>query len=63
MTQPQSILQLLSMLPENQIDNFIRQLSPEARQALQQLDQGAGQLNDTVTTEIANAVWACLEAN
>ncbi len=63
MTQPQSILQLLSMLPENQIDNFIRRLSPEAVQALKQLDTSAGQLKETVTTEIANAVWACLEAH
>ncbi len=63
MTQPQFILQLLSMLPENQIDNFIRRLSPEAVQALKQLDTSAGQLKETVTTEIANAVWACLEAD
>ncbi len=63
MTQAQSILHLLSMLPENQIDNFIRRLSPEAVQALKQLDTSAGQLKETVTTEIANAVWACLEAN
>ncbi len=63
MTQPQSIMQLLSMLPENQMDNFIRRLSPEAVQVLKQLDTSAGQLKDTVATEIANAVWACLEAN
>ncbi len=63
MTQAQSIMQLLSMLPENQMDNFVRRLSPEAVQALKQLDTSAGQLKDTVATEIANAVWACLEAN
>ncbi len=63
MTQAQSIMHLLSMLPENQMDNFIRRLSPEAVQALKQLDTSAGQLKDTVATEIANAVWACLEAN
>ena len=63
MPQTQSIWQLLSLLPENQIDNFLRQLSPEAVQALKTLEAGAGQLKDTTTTEIAHAVWACLEAN
>jgi hypothetical protein len=63
MPQTQSIWQLLSLLPENQIDNFLRQLSPEAVQALRKLEAGAGQLTDTTTTEVANAVWACLEAN
>ena len=61
MPQTPSIHQLLSMLPESQIDHFIRQLSPEAVQALKQLEAGAQQMKDSVTTEIANAVWACLE--
>jgi hypothetical protein len=63
MPQTPSIHQLLSMLPESQIDHFIRQLSPEAVQALKQLETGTEPLKETVTTEIANAVWACLEAN
>ena len=63
MAQIQSIWQLLSLLPENQMDHFIRQLSPEAVQALKKLEQGAGPVKDTVTTEIANAVWVCLEAS
>jgi len=62
MVQTQSIWQLLSLLPENQMENFIRQLSPEAVQALKKLDEGASQVNDAVATEIANAVWGCLEA-
>jgi hypothetical protein len=63
MPQTQPIWQLLSLLPEDQIDNFLRQLSPEAVQALKKLEAGASQLKDPAATEIANAVWACLEAN
>jgi hypothetical protein len=63
MAQTQSIWQLLSLLPENQIDHFLRRLSPDAVQALKKLEAGAGQLEDPAATEIANAVWACLEAN
>ncbi len=63
MPQTQSIHQLLALLPESQFDHFLRQLSPEALQALQTLETGATHLTDTVTTEIANAVWVCLEAD
>ena len=58
-----SIQQLLSMLPESQFDRFLRQLSPEAVQALQTLETGAARLTDAVSTEIATAVWACLETH
>jgi lipase chaperone LimK len=63
MPQAPSLQQLLSMVPESQIDRFIRQLSPGAVQALKQLETAPQPPSDTVIAEIANAVWACLEAD
>ena len=51
-----SIQQLLSLLPESQLDHFLRQLSPEAVQALKSLEASAPQPTDAVSTEIANAL-------
>jgi hypothetical protein len=61
MAQAQSIWRLLTMLPERQTDQLLRQLSPEAVQALKKLEAGAGQLKDPIATEIANAVWDYLD--
>ncbi len=61
MAQPQAIWRLLAMLPERQTDRFLRQLSPEAVRALKKLEDGTGQLKDPIATEIANAVWDCLD--
>ena len=61
MAQAQSIWRLLAMLPERQTDHFLRQLSPEAVQALKKLEDGTGQLKDPIATEIANAVWDYLD--
>ena len=62
MAQAQSMLQILSMLPDQQLDNFLRRLSPQAIEAVQHLGQGVGQVAEDVATEIANAVWSCLES-
>lgn len=63
MTKTQSTIQVLSMLPDHQIDRFLQQLSPKAVEAIKKINQGARQLQDDVAAEIASTVWACLESN
>ena len=58
----QSTVQVLALLPEQQLDRFITLLSPKALLAIQKLNDGATQLQESVATEIAEAVWACLES-
>ncbi len=55
-------VQLLFMLPEQQLDHFIALLSPQALLAIQTLSEEAAPLQESVATEIAEAVWACLES-
>jgi hypothetical protein len=58
----QSTVQVLALLPEQQLDRFITLLSPKALLAIQTLNDGAAPLQESVATEIAEAVWACLES-
>ncbi len=58
----QSTAQVLAMLPEHQMDRFIALLSPKALLAIQTLNDGTAPLQESVATEIAEAVWACLES-
>ena len=62
MAQAQSVLQILEMLPDQQLDTFLRRLSPEAIAAIQQLGLGARQVAEDVAAEIASSVWSCLES-
>jgi len=58
----QSTVQVLAVLPEQQMDRFIAMLSPQALLAIQMLTDAAAPLQESVATEIAEAVWACLES-
>jgi hypothetical protein len=57
----QATIQLLNMLPEGKLDRFLALLSPQTKRAIPSLKDGAVQLPETVRTEIAQAVWTCLE--
>jgi len=60
-TNSQSTVQMLNMLSDQQLDDFVKLLSPQARQAVEALGQGASRVDDAAVDEIAQAVWRCLD--
>jgi hypothetical protein len=63
MAAAQAVILVLEMLPETRLDEFLKRLTPQAVDAIRNLDQGALNVPDAVAHEIATKVSSCLETN